>query len=226
MKSARFVSPGESFDVPVWASLVGGLQRFHNQSVDAEEGFPRLRAAARVCREAAARVRTNVFVRDLDFLPHDRVDNRRLEVVADGFPLHGGAQLAIDTTLVSPLGEDGSVKRCVDRTDAAVLVEAGRRRERTYPELAGVGGRAKLVVLAAEVAGRRSQESRQFLISLTSANVLSSVLFHEGERGLASPVELLVGVHCGQVLRRVVVGWLGGIGGSTPSVRDVLGEHR
>ena len=28
---------------------------------------------------------------------------RRLEVVADGLPLHGGAQLAIDTTMVSPL---------------------------------------------------------------------------------------------------------------------------
>ena len=31
----------------------------------------------------------NVMVRDLDLLPHDRVDNRRLEVVADD--LHGGS---------------------------------------------------------------------------------------------------------------------------------------
>ena len=29
-------------------------------------------------------------------------DGRRLEVVADGLPLFGGVQLAIDTTLVSP----------------------------------------------------------------------------------------------------------------------------
>ena len=44
-------------------------------------GFPLESAAARVCREAGARVPTNV--RDLDLLPHDRVDNRRLEVVAE-----------------------------------------------------------------------------------------------------------------------------------------------
>ena len=80
-------------------------------------------------------------------MPHDRVDNRRLEVVVDGLSLHGGAQLAIDTTLVSPLPRDGSVKRGAERTDGAVLVEARRWKERTYPELAGVGGRAKLVVL-------------------------------------------------------------------------------
>ena len=30
-----------------------------------------------------------------------RVDNRRLEVVADGWPLFHGAQLAVDTTMVS-----------------------------------------------------------------------------------------------------------------------------
>ena len=41
------------------------------------------------------------MVREMDLVPDDRVDNRRLEVVADGLPLFGGAQLAIDTTLVS-----------------------------------------------------------------------------------------------------------------------------
>ena len=42
-------------------------------------------AAARVCREAGARVTTNVMVKDLDLVPQERVDGRRLEVVADGF---------------------------------------------------------------------------------------------------------------------------------------------
>ena len=65
-------------------------------------GFPLESAAARVCREAGARVRTNVMVRDLDLWPPHRIDNRRLEVVADGLPLHGGAQLAIDTTWCQP----------------------------------------------------------------------------------------------------------------------------
>ena len=39
-------------------------------------------------------------------------DNRRLEVVVDGLPFFGGAQLAVDTTLVSALkanGEPGEV---------------------------------------------------------------------------------------------------------------------
>ena len=67
-----------------------------------KRGFPLGNAAARVCREAGARVRTNVMVRDMDLVPNDRIDNRRLEVAADGLPLFGGAQLAIDTTLVRP----------------------------------------------------------------------------------------------------------------------------
>ena len=57
-------------------------------------------AGARVCREAGARVSTNVFVRDLDIATFNTIDSRRLEVVADGLPLFGGAQLAIDTMLV------------------------------------------------------------------------------------------------------------------------------
>ena len=45
---------------------------------------------------------TNLFVSDLD-LPIAPHDARQLEVVADGLPLFGGVQLAIDTTLVSPV---------------------------------------------------------------------------------------------------------------------------
>ena len=48
----------------------------------------------------------NVMLRDLDLLPQ-AADTRRVEVVADGLPLHHGAQLAIDTTMVSPLRRDG-----------------------------------------------------------------------------------------------------------------------
>ena len=46
----------------------------------------------RICREAGG-VATNRFERDLDIgVPVN--DGRRLEVVVDGLPLHGGAQLA------------------------------------------------------------------------------------------------------------------------------------
>ena len=46
---------------------------------------------------------TNILVCDLDLAEPNAADGRRLEVVADGLLLFGGAQLAIDTTLVSTL---------------------------------------------------------------------------------------------------------------------------
>ena len=70
-------------------------------------GCPLERAAARVCREAGARVTCNTRLADMN-LQVDRVDDRRLEVVANGLPLWGGQQLAVDTTLVSPLSGSGS----------------------------------------------------------------------------------------------------------------------
>ena len=69
-------------------------------------------------------------------------------MVADGLPLFGGAQLAIDTTLVSALRVDGCARRHAAFKDGAALVEARKRKERTYPELVGNAGRARLVVLA------------------------------------------------------------------------------
>ena len=76
----------------------------------AKRGFVLERAAAQVCREAGARVSTNVFVRDMDLAQFNTFDGRRLEVVADGLSLWQGAQLAIDTTMVSPLRRDGSAQ--------------------------------------------------------------------------------------------------------------------
>ena len=71
-----------------------------------------------------------------------QADGRRLEVVVDGLPLFRGAQLAIDTTLVSPLRGDGQpYRRCVD-VDGAALDEARRRKERTYTELCECHSRA------------------------------------------------------------------------------------
>ena len=70
-------------------------------------GFALESAAARVCREAGGRVSLNVRVGDLDLPPRGAVDQRRLEVVVDGLPLFHGAQLAIDTTMVSPVRGDG-----------------------------------------------------------------------------------------------------------------------
>ena len=85
-------------------------------------------------------------------------------MVADGLSLWRGAQLAIDTTLVSPLSRDGSASRRAANHDGTAL-----QREATYPELSGEGGRARLVVLAAEVGGRWKVETAQFLSALAKA---------------------------------------------------------
>ena len=112
------------------------------------------------------RVSTNVFVRGLELAEFNALDNRLVEVIADGLPLWHGAQLAIDTTLVSPCAE--TIQH--EEHSGSTLQEA-RRRKRTYPELAGEAGRARLVVLAAEVGGRWSDETAQILRWLAKARV-------------------------------------------------------
>ena len=110
----------------------------------ARRGWALQSVAARVCREAGARVWTNVFVRDMDLAIFDNLDGRRLEVVADGLPVHGGAQVAIDTTMVSPLHSNGVARRGASVKKGLALEAARKRKEMTYPELAGEGGRARL----------------------------------------------------------------------------------
>ena len=68
---------------------------------------PLERATARMCREAGARVTTNTLLTNLNIEHSTRPDDRRIEVIANGLTLWGGTQLAIDTTLVSPLTRDG-----------------------------------------------------------------------------------------------------------------------
>ena len=73
----------------------------------------------------------------------------------------------------------GPRARAVDHNGAAV-VDARRRKERTYPELSGEGGRARLVVLAAEVGGRWNEETATFLSALAKAKALESPLMLQG----------------------------------------------
>ena len=87
----------------------------------------------------------------------NNLDGRRLEVVADGLTLWHGSQLAIDTTLVSPLRRDGSARFRADH-DGAVLHVAG-------------GGRARLVVLRKWAAGA---VTAKFLAALANAKAQAS----------------------------------------------------
>ena len=146
-------------------------------------------AAARVCCEAGARVTTNVLVRDLDLGAPEATGARRLEVVADGLPLFGGAQLAVDTTL-SALHCDGSARPGAAHRDGVALEVARRRKERTHPEMAP-WSRCRLMVMANEVGGRWSPEALAFLRQLAKAkahnepdvNAASGTTGVEGRRG-------------------------------------------
>ena len=80
----------------------------------------------------------------MDLASFDNLDGRRLEVVADRLPLHGGAQLAIDTTMLSPLHSNGVARRGASVKKGLALEAARKRKEITYPELAGEGGKARL----------------------------------------------------------------------------------
>ena len=111
----------------------------------AHRAGPLERAAARICREAGARVATSVALQDLnpDVPP---TDGRRIEVVANGLPLWQGAQIAVDTTLVSPLQRDGQPRPGADARPGLALAQAAARKRRTYPELQPGGrGRCRLV---------------------------------------------------------------------------------
>ena len=90
-------------------------------------GFHLEVAAAQVCREAVA-PRHHERLRDL--AAFDVMDSRRLEVVADGLTAFRGAQLAIDTTLVSALRRDGTARPGA-ATRAGAALTARRMKGRT-----------------------------------------------------------------------------------------------
>ena len=83
-----------------------------------------------------------------------------------------------------------------DNIDGVALAAARRNKAITYPELSGGDGRARLVVLAAEVGGRWSEEVRKFLGALATAKARSaSVASTECTCGVAPSLERFVGLH-------------------------------
>ena len=135
------------------------------------------------------------------------MDNRRLEVVADGLPVFAGAQLAVDSILVSfargrhtpPLGIDA--RWCS-------LVEARRRKERTYPELQLPGSRGRLVVLALEIGGRWSSEALAFVRLLARAKARSELMRKRVEQAWRFRWLSLLGFAAGRLFAMVA-----GVGG-------------
>ena len=190
-------------------------------------GFALESAVARVCREAGARVSANVFLRDLD-LPIGAMDQRRIEVIVEGLPVFHGAQLAIDATLVSPLRADGEPHRRCPEADGAALAFARRRKERTYTELAGSRGRARLVVIVAETGGRFSEETQTLLRLLAEAKTRSTPqpLRVRARQSWLLRWSSLLSCAAARAFASSLLGLYGNLGadGDAPSVSDVIGD--
>ena len=81
--------------LPMWHLDSFGHHRAacHVAGVLGRRGYALECAAAQMCREAGARITTNMFVRDMDLGHFNALDARRLEIVADGLTLWRGAPL-------------------------------------------------------------------------------------------------------------------------------------
>ena len=86
-------------------------------------------------------------------------DEKAIEVLALGLPLHHGAQLAVDVH--SPVRPDR------ERRSSPQRCSGGRRSLGKYTELLA-GDRCRLVVVAFETGGRWSNEAIQFTDDLAA----------------------------------------------------------
>ena len=125
------------------------------------------RMVARIYREAGARVRFNVMLRDMNLGVSAR-DTRRIEVLAQDLPCYGGAQLAVDVTLRSALTTGGEAHPHAADVDGAVLEQAREDKETTYPEF-HESRRCRLVVMGIETGGRWSDEAASVVWELATA---------------------------------------------------------
>ena len=203
--------------LPMWPPCVCGYHRVE-------------RAAAQVCREAGGRVGVDRFVRDLDLGAFNHLHARRIKVIVDGLCLWHGAQLAVDTTVVSPLHGDGSARRNTATSNGVSLQAARRAKETTYPELSGEGRRARLVVLAAEVGGRWSQETADFLNAMAKAKAEEHPRILQGRVRDACVRQWSALLAC-CLARSLAVSLLErrpvpGTGGDIPSVHEVVRDAR
>ena len=169
---------------------------------------------------------TNLFVRNVDLGVPRAGDNRRLEVVVDGLPLFGGAQLAVNT-LVSALKANGEPRRGAADRDGVASAAARRIKERTYPELLDPGRRARLVVFALEVGGW-SEEAKIFIRLLARARVRSEPRLFQRRLEQAWPLRWHAIISCAAARSFAAslfgfAGW-SGVGQMSPS-HEVEWDH-
>ena len=93
-------------------------------------------------------------------------DEREVEVVAAGLPIHHGAQLAVDITLRS--ASCGAPRPNAAVVNGAVLTQARRDKEVKCSELVAAE-RCRLVVIALETGGRWSTEAVNFVEDMANS---------------------------------------------------------
>ena len=138
------------------------------------------RMLARVFREAGARVRFNAFLRDMN-VGVAASDARRIEVLAQDLPCFGGSQLAVDVTLRSALGCSGEPQQGAADIDGAILLQARRDKETTYPEVVA-SNRCRLIVVALEIGGRWSEEASDIFRQLSFARAREAPIHEVASR--------------------------------------------
>ena len=185
---------------------------------------------ARVCREAGATVRCNCKLRDMDIaVPAN--DERAVEVLAAGLPLHHGAQLAVDITLRSVLTASGTARPNAAVEDGAICRRARQDKERKYFELLA-GDRCRLVVVALETGGRWSEEAMQFVDDLAAARDRDAPLLLRRSAFLAwrKRWSRMIAISCARAFANSLVAVstsphaLAGVDGRMPDLEDLLGE--
>ena len=126
----------------------------------------------------------------------ERQNDRPIEVIANGLPLWGGAQLAVDTTLLSPdtaAGLHMPPRRAGGRTAAAALLTAKRARE---------SNRCRLTVIAREIGGRWSAEAATFVRLLARCRARSAATLTRCRHlGFYSPLVCAPLLRCQELFR-------------------------
>ena len=123
------------------------------------------RTLAQICRELVRRFELNTKLRDMN-VAVEANDERAIEVLATGLPLHQGVQLAVDITLRSALTTTGLATLGAAHIDGIVLQRARADKERKYAELLPTARRCQLVVVGLETGGRWSSEAVDFVSQL------------------------------------------------------------
>ena len=183
---------------------------------------------ARICREAGATVRRNVKLRDMN-VHVAATDEREVEVVAAGLPIHHGAQLAADITLRSATSSCGAPRPNAAVVNGAVLTQARRDKEVKYSELVPAE-RCRLVVIALETGGRWSTEALNFVEDMANSRAREAPPRLRRSAFLAwrKRWTRMLSVSCARSFATSLVTGqqdvMAGVDGSTPDLADLFGS--